>query len=136
MRNFNTEDFSGAGQYLVRVKDSYRDAGYMSTVMCKVGWITPNAKLFVDCPESGNVYTLTDMSDGMTRCGYFDTRNDPDHGKNPMRCHTETWIWNQFNSIQSLVDYLNNPELCKNEYRFATQEEVVRVVLYQKSRWK
>ena len=46
------------------------------------------------------------------------------------------WKWVQFNGKKILCDYLNNPEFCQQEYRFATQEEVVRVVLYQRSRWK
>jgi len=147
MRNFTTEDFAGAGQYLIRVKDgetdlrkgSYMDAGYMSTIMRKVGWITPNSRLFVDSPKEGNVYTLTDMSDGMTKCGYFDDREDPTRNDSPRTFtseSTECWKWVQFNGTQSLVDYLNNPDLCKQEVRFATQEEVVRVVLYQKARWR
>lgn len=133
MRNFTIEDFSGAGQYLIKQKESYRDALYMSTIMYKVGWIRPNGKLLVDCPESGNIYTLISMSDGMTLCGYFDTRG---FGDNPVTSEKiAKWEWVQFNGIQSLVDWLNNPELSQ-EHRFATQEEVVRVVLSQKSRWR
>ncbi len=38
------------------------------------------------------------------------------------------------NSKQDFCDWLNITS--RDEYRFATQEEVVRVVMYQKSRWR
>jgi hypothetical protein len=137
MRNFTTEDFSGAGQYLIRndkAPGHYTDPGYMSTITKKVGWIVPSERFLVDCPEDGNIYTLTDMSDGMTSLGYFDKRQSSNNGIGPI--DTSGWKWVRFDTLQVLCDYLNNPELCKNEYRFATQEEMVRIIMYQKSRWR
>jgi len=136
MRNFTTEDFSGSGQYLVRndkERNTYCDAGFLSTIMKKVGYCLGQGT--VGGVQENNVVTLVDMSDGKTSLGYVDTRKDPDHGKNPMTCHTETWVWVQFDNKQVLCDYLNNPDLSQ-EYRFASQEEVVRVVMYQSSRWR
>ena|SRR5688572_1098795 len=140
MRNFNIEDFRGAGQYLIRAdNDNFiSNTGYLSTVLKKVGWITPNHHTFVDVPEKGNIYTLTDLSDGMTSCGYFDQRDDLESKKNPRIITSEgiaKWKWVQFNGVQSLCDYLNNPDLSQ-EHRFATHEEIVRVALYQKHRCK
>jgi hypothetical protein len=135
MRNFTTEDFSGSGQYLVRCDKEpgkYVDAGFLSTVMKKVGYC--HGKGLANEPEKGNVSTLVDMSDGMTALGYFDTTADKEYGNGPVNTHM--WKWVQFDNTQVLCDYLNNPDLCKQEYRFATQEEVVRVVMYQKSRWR
>ena len=134
MRNFTTEDFSGCGQYLVRndkEPNQYVDTGFLTTVMKKVGW----------CPGQGTqkwerTYTLTDMSDGLTKLGYFDQRRDPGYKSNPRECNTSLWDWVQFTDLMVLCDYLNNPDLCHQEYRFATQEEVVRVVMFQSSRWK
>ena len=140
MRNFTTEDFSGCGQYLIRADmeaGQYTNPSFMSTIMKKVGWIMADKRDFVNPPEY-NIYTLVDMSDGMTTIGFFDTTKDPEHGKNPRNTTSEslkTWVWNRFDSIQILCDYLNNPEHSQ-EYRFATQEEIVRVVMYQKSRWR
>lgn len=137
MRNFTTEDFSGAGQYLVRndkEPNKFVDTGFLSTIMKKVGYCLGQG--CSDVPERGNIMTLVDMSDGLTSLGYFDQRKDPEYRKNPRTCNTHLWKWVQFNGTQSLCDYLNNPDLCEQEYRFATQEEVTRVALYQKSRWR
>jgi hypothetical protein len=138
MRNFTTEDFNGAGQYLIRMCPAeiaaqndpeltfygYIRTSYLSTIMYKVGYITNIWGLGKDL---SNVYTLVAMSDGNVRLGYKDKK-------------TKEWVLFQgeedgVKGTQVLVDYLNNPELSQ-EYRFATQEEVVRVVMYQKSRWR
>ncbi len=135
MRNFTTEDFSGAGQYLVRndkEPNKFVDTGFLSTIMKKVGYCLGQG--VTDRPDRGNIMTLVDMSDGLTTLGYFDTRKDPNSNNGPY--NTDKWEWVQFNGTQALCDYLNNPHLCQQEYRFATQEEVTRVVMYQKSRWR
>lgn len=139
MRNFKVEDFSGAGQYLLRMSPDevharnnnkpfggYCDTGYLSTIIKKVGWITNNYNI----GNGGQIYTLTDMSDGMTRIGNYTA-------KDPKTNNYEKIIWQGENSegLQLLCNYLNNPELSQ-EHRFATQEEVVRVVMYQSSRWR
>lgn len=140
MRNFNTEDFSGCGQYLVRndkEPNKFTDTGFLTTIMKKIGYCRGHG--LNELPEKGNVITLIDMSDGLTSFGYFDQRKDPSRNNNPRIITSETskfWLWVQFNGLQSLCDYLNNPDLCQQEYRFATQEEVVRVVMYQRSRWR
>lgn len=130
MRTFTTEDISGAGQYLIRndkEPGKFVDPGFMSTIMLKVGYIYGNKHVgFQD-----SKYTLTDMSDGWTRLGYFITKDDEGNQIED----SDKWGFKTFTEPQDLVDYLNNESLSQ-EYRFATQEEVVRVVMYQKSRWK
>ena len=139
MRNFTMEDFSGAGQYLIRADKpagEYTNPGFMSTIMIKVGYCRGQGCL--NPPQTGNIITLVDMSDGCTSLGYFDTRKDTGYHQVPKMTNSEgisKWVWIPFNGYQALCDYLNNPDFSQ-EYRFATQEEVVRVVMYQKSRWR
>jgi len=125
MRNFTPEDFAGAGQYLIRndkEAGKYTDAGFMSTVMYKVGYLMGGGGL-VDA-ELKNVPLLISMADGWTRCGFHIKNTDSDKRS----------IFVRWNSWQDLCDYLNTEE--SQEMRFATQEEVVRVVMYQKLRWR
>jgi len=127
MRNFTIEDFMGAGQYLVRNDkgpNEYTDTSFLTTIMKKVGYCLGHG--CVDPPD-GNIMTLVDMSDGLTKLGYFDQRNDPTYNDNPRTIDSSTWIWVPFSNKQVLCDYLNNPDLCRQEYRFATNEELVRV---------
>lgn len=139
MRNFTLEDFSGAGQYLLRMSpdeihardnnkpfSGYSNTSYLSTIIKKVGWITNNYEI----GDGEQIYTLTDMSDGMTIIGNYTA-------KDPKSNNWEKIIWQGENGSgkQKLVNWLNNSELSQ-EHRFATQEEIVRVVLYQKGRWK
>lgn len=144
MRNFTTEDFNGAGQYLIRMgpeeidtqntgkgEHTYRDAGYLSTIMFKVGYVVNNLEI-----GNGNqIACLIAMSDGMVSMYNYTS-------KHPEENDYEKTLWQgnrennePYDSKQKLVDWLNNQEL-SDEYRFATQEEVVRVVLYQRSKWK
>jgi len=139
MRNFTIEDFSGAGQYLVRMSpeelhakknnkpfSGYSDTGYLSTIMKKVGYIINNYKI----GDGNQIYTLTDMSDGFTMLGNFTARDAKINNYEQV-----IWQGEEGSGKQKLVNWLNNSEL-SDEYRFATQEEVVRVVMYQKSRWR
>lgn len=112
MRNFTTEDFAGSGQYIIRADkpaNKYVDTGFITTILKKVAY-----KMGLP-----NRYILVDMSDGLITDGVY---------------NKETKIFTPFTDLQSICDYLNNPEI--QEYRFATQEEVVRAVMYQKSRWR
>lgn len=119
MRNFTIKDFEGSGQYLVKATNNeyrhYVDSGNLSTNMYKVGYLHGSEKGY----PYKNIYSLISMSDGWVQDGYYKNKK-----------------YNHFISKYALVRYLNSSKLCKTEYRFATQEEVVRVVLYQKSRWK
>ena len=139
MRNFKMEDFSGSGQYLLRMSpreihcrnnninfEGYSDTSYLSTIIKKVGYITNNYNI----GDGEQIYTLTDMSDGLTRISNY-TSNEPKLN------NYEKIIWQGEDGLgkQKLVNYLNNPELSQ-EHRFATQEEIVRVVMYQSSRWR
>lgn len=139
MRNFTTEDFSGAGQYLlimspeeIIARDNnesflgYSSTSYLATIIKKVGYITNNDNI----GDGTQIQTLTDMSDGWTAIGNYTA-------KDPKTNNYEKIIWQGENGAgkQKLVDWLNNPELSQ-EHRFATQEEVIRVVAYQKSRWR
>lgn len=142
MRNFTTEDFSGAGQYLVRISPlelslrekgefkNYTDTGFLSTIMYKVGWI-------VDSCNIGNgeqIYALIAMSDGMIIFSNYTSRPAAVDNYNKV-----IWQRDDENDVdggkRKLVEWLNNEKLSA-EYRFATQEEVVRVVMYQSSRWR
>ena len=145
MRNFTTESFEGAGQYLVRIcpsqaeqiknnrKPHLLDTGFLSTIMYKVGYITNNWAIGGTREQ---LSCLISMSDGWIRHGYFITK-DKDGNKLPTEEYEKIlWIKDKKSTgKQKLVDYLNNSKLSQ-EMRFATQEEVVRVVMYQKSRWK
>ena len=121
MKPFTTEDFSGSGQYLVRMspkeiylreKDAFANierTGFLTTVMYKVCYDFGHA-------ARGHTKYLVAMSDGMIYKRF------------------ETDSIKPIVSEILLVDYLNNE---KNEqWRFATQEEVVRAVMYQSSRWR
>lgn len=127
MRDFKVEDFHGCGQYLVRTQSDYiKDTGFLTTIMYKVGYINVHNILNVN-----DSICLISMSDGWVQLGYFDKIDN----KNSRFI---AWSNEKREKIdiakQKLCDYLNNSELCKNEYRFATQEEIVRVVMSQKSR--
>ena len=139
MRNFTKEDFSGSGQYLLRMSpdeiykrennkpfSGYSDTGYLSTIVKKVGWIINNEGV----GNGEQIFTLTDMSDGMTQIGNY-TSKKPDSN------NWEKVIWQgkDGEGKQLLCDWLNNPELSQ-EHRFATQEEIVRIVLSQNHRWR
>jgi hypothetical protein len=132
---FKPEDFDGAGQYIVREtinKENYphiMDTEYLSTVMMKVGYNLGTRR----SDRQNNMYCLVDMSDGLVREGYF-TNTKTDEGK---AIDTEKWIWNPFAGTTGyeaktrLCEYLNdNPH--GETYRFATNEEVVRVIMCQR----
>lgn len=132
MRNFETKDFTGCGQYLVRNRfapNACKDTGYMETLMVKVGF-TNSARALAD--SGRRPLCLVDMSDGLTRLGYFDTTADPEYKTNG-KANTDLWVWHDFDDFPALCEYLNNPAHCE-EYRFATHEEVMRVVLGQRGR--
>ena len=141
MRDFEQKHFDGAGQYLVRMStkevhcnkednedkfEGYINTSYLSTIMYKVGYITNNDNI-----GNGNqLICLTSMADGWTRyCHYAGKMPD---GSTDFDSKV---YWNRSGEGQKniFVDYLNNNP---QEYRFATQEEVVRVVLSQSHRWK
>lgn len=145
MRQFTIEDFSGAGQYLIRMSPreihcrktdnddkfyGYTDTGYLSTIMYKVCYLINN----YDIGNGENIYGLCAMSDGMLKISNYTI-------KEPKENNYEKNIWQKDGDHdpdggkRKLVEWLNNEELSP-EYRFATQEEVVRVAMYQKSRWR
>lgn len=131
---FTPDDFEGAGHYIVRegtnklTHPHIMDTGYLSTVMMKVGWNQGTRRE----NRANSIYCLIDMSDGLVKEGYF-TNTETETGE---RIDTEKWIWNTFSgdknheAKQRLCDYLNNNPH-KETYRFATTEEVVRVILQQ-----
>lgn len=126
---FSKGDFSGAGHYIVREpttkinRPEIWDSGYLSTIMYKIGW---NNR-----PDIEEKYCLIAMSDGMVTHGYYSNTTNKDGESKPV----DEWIWNPFISLEMLCDYLNNNPY-KSTFRFATQEEVVRVILTQKNRYK
>jgi len=133
---FTPEDFDGVGQYILREPPSklntlyVADTGYLSTIMMKVGYSNntrrKNAK--------SNIYCLIYMSDGLVKEGYF-TNTKTESGES---IDSEKWIWNEFsgdNGFEAktrLCEYLNNNPY-KETYRFATNEEVVRVIMHQRN---
>ena len=139
MRNFKHEDFNGSGQYLLQLSPKeifakennkpftgYSNTFYLSTIIRKVGYIINNE----DIGNGEQIYTLTDMSDGLTMIGNYTS-------KEPKTNNWEKILWQGESHLgkQLLCNWLNNSELSQ-EHRFATQEEIVRVVLYQSSRWR
>ena len=132
MRNFAIDDFD-AGQYLLRMCPSeifaqkhdkpytYTDTFFLATLIKKIGWITNNYNI----GDGTTIYTLTDLSDGMTRISNYTA-------KEPNSNNYEKVIWQGENGLgkQKIIDWLNNPELSQ-EHRYATQEEIMRVLLIQ-----
>lgn len=136
MRNFKIEDFEGCGQYIIRAdREHYTDAGFMSTIMKKVGWLIGTSK----AGRQEQRVCLIDMSDGLITDGYFINKDE----KGNRIEDTQRWIWISFEKTEedrfadkrTLINYLNNPNLSQ-EYRFATHEEVMHVILNQKHRTK
>lgn len=131
MRNFIPNDFTGSGQYLVRADkgpNEYKDTSFLESITRKVGYC-----LGQGTSDKGTTCVIIDMSDGLTKLGYFDTTKDPNHGKNGTVANIDTWVWVPFHSKQDLCDYLNNPDHSQ-EYRWATHEEIQRVAQNQKER--
>ena len=145
MRDFRKEDFAGGGQYLVRLTNEELKAneqgtkyqgvvntGYLSTIMEKVGYIHGNPDVY----NGGQLITLTAMSDGWTR--FMDFGPDVDKSDNKIQLDKRRKnIWQtegDSSGTQKLCNFLNAPY--SQEVRFATQEEVIRVVAYQKHRWR
>ena len=141
MRNFKVEDLEGAGHYLVKVTDQCRerinngkkpfivDTGYLSTVMYKVGYNHNN-----DNPDKGQRACLISMSDGWVRDRHL-TRDESKAVGGRYEHHVwETSKDRTVEGMQLLIDHLNSDD--SEEMRFATQEEVVRVVMYQSHRWR
>jgi hypothetical protein len=110
------------------------DTGYLSTALSKIGYSHGTRRN----DNFNSRYCLIDMSDGLIKEGYFtNTKNiDGSHNQN----HS-SWIWNEFagennyEAKQKLCEYLNN-NYHKETFRFATNEELVRVANYQKWRTK
>lgn len=132
MKNFTIEDFSGAGQYLVKICPMQKkqqedgkpfhlsDTGFLSTIMYKVGYQHGHG------PSNPSTSCLISMSDGWVSSGYFDKHSSE---------NSQDWEFLPWITKQQLCDYFNNNPHGE-EYRFATQEEVVRVIMYQKYRWR
>lgn len=112
---FTPDDIKGSGQYLVnersRIGKEQFDNGYLSTVMYKVGYHMGMGLSSV--PNKGHVACLVSMSDGWVKIGEIIDKN-----------------FVQWNSKQDLCDYLNKI----GTFRLATMEELVRIIMHQKSR--
>jgi len=134
MRDFTVKDFEGAGQYLVRAtKDFIENTGYLTTIMYKVGYMHGEGR-------KGQKTLLISMADGWSNDRTYITKD----AEGKKLTDTEDWIkiiWRTDKKAnppvtgkQLFVDYLNIH--AEQEYRFATQEEIVRVVASQNWRWK
>lgn len=138
MRNFKPEDFDGSGQYIIRndkPANNFINVGFMSTILYKVGYVHGNRSR-----DFAHAIIKVAMSDGWTQMGHY---NKNGFTGNPQQPDKWTYIpWTSSFDESSIIakqkfcDYLNDSELCEKEYRFATHEEVMRVVLYQKSKCK
>ena len=121
---FNVENLSGGGSYLVRSdRHSLPDTGFLSTVLFKVSYFHSQGEE-VDNTHF-HLYGLVSMSDGYLLRGWYE-KNDSD---DPM-----DWKFNHFDSLAVLADWLNGA-LTSSRWRFATHEELLRVVLYQTARF-
>ena len=76
--------------------------------------------------DSGSLSTI------MFKIGWFLGKRE-DKKKYCLIAMSDGMIYLEQLDNYALVQFLNTNE---KEYRFATQEEVVRVVMYQKARWK
>ena len=138
---FTPDDFEGAGQYIVRETKNklespyFKDTGFLSTVMSKIGYI--HSHRYRGEGVASNIYTLVDMSDGLIYTGYYTNTKDSEGNKLPI----EKWVFNEFSgdssfeAKQKICDYLNNNPHGET-YRFATNEELIRVAAHQKWRTK
>jgi len=133
MRNFKISDFEGGGHYLVRTTKKYiEDNGFLSTITFKVGYMYKIPGFL-----SQQVITLTSMSDGWTRIG-----NIILHDKHGNKLHQNDWGFNTWKNddlgdklgLAKFVLHLNSEHT--QEMRFATKEEIIRVVSYSKTRYK
>ncbi len=130
---FKPKDFEGSGQYIVKettIKERtpmVERSGYLSTVMFKIGYIK-------EAIPKKHTCCLIYMSDGLIMTGYYsNTRTkegEPIHD-------VSKWIRNDFSgeyadeAKEKLCEYLNNNPY-GDTYRFATNEEVVRVIMHQR----
>jgi|SRR6187402_46792 len=138
---FTPEAIDGVGHYIVRESVNktnsphFYDTGYLSTVMMKIGYIGGGRD--INREIRGNYYCLIDMSDGRISTGFFKTK-DADGNKIE---DSSNWTWISFSddenyvAKQKLCDYLNNNQHGET-YRFATNEELIRVAAHQKWRTK
>lgn len=132
MRNFKLRDFAGSGQYLVRQEPGVEfvtNTGYLSTIMFKVGYLYGST-------GNGQVRCLISMSDGFVQDGHFVTVPPRPPSTTPSKYKV---LWQSSKpldveeGIQLFIKYLNEGE---TEYRFATLEEVLRVVMHHTGRVK
>ena len=133
---FKPEDFDGAGQYIVRESANkinsphFYDTGFLSTVMYKIGYMHKSKSI-----HSNNLYILISMSDGLSLPGYYTNTKDAE-GK---FIDASQWIFTEFSGESNydakvkLCEFLNNNPH-KETYRFATEEELIRVAAHQKWR--
>jgi hypothetical protein len=114
---FTSENLAGSGHYIVRTDQDYiKDTGYLSTIMSKIGY-HHNAR-----SRHGAKYQFVSMADGWSHDGWFDRKKSN---------NSSDWIFKPFKNIEDIANYLNNNPN-KDKYRFATVEEVIRVVLHQR----
>lgn len=141
---FKPEDFEGAGQYLVRVHPTHKknrngkphviDTGYLSTIMYKVGYINNIEKI-----GNGKQLTcLVSMADGWIRFCHYITKDAQGNEIEDSSIWKVVYWQGRLDSDpvtkrDSFIDYLNKED---HEYRFASQEEVIRVILSQSHRCK
>jgi hypothetical protein len=116
MRDFKVKDFDGGGQYLVcTTKDYIGDSAALSTLTYKVGYQYRGAR-------GKPALYLISMADGWIQDGYKDG---------------DDWVYfegdNMKEADKALVKYLNGKS---QEFRFATQDEIIRVVRCQVTRWR
>ena len=142
MRNFKVQDFEGSGQYLVRMGEDeikkrkkglipgVESDSYLCTITYKVGYITNNYKIG---GTRGQITCLTAMSDGHVTLGHYITKRKDGTNIGIADWKKILWVTDENSSNkQKFVDHLNDTDVNgAQEMRFATKEEIIRVVSYK-----
>jgi hypothetical protein len=136
MRNFKIEDFEKPGKYLLRMSSEeiyaqennesfsgYPDSDDLSKRIVKVGWIPGDYNV-------GNgelIYALINMSDGKIITSNYVIQHPELSEYHHIK---QKWIGNNGKAQQYLCKWLNDTSLSK-EYRFATQKEIIKMIIQQ-----
>jgi|AntRauTorckE6833_2_1112554.scaffolds.fasta_scaffold00137_2 hypothetical protein len=133
MRNFKLEDFSGCGQFLVRSanKPSIYNPAFLSTILYKVSY------QFSGPTWGTHQIVFVSMSDGLISTKFIDhSISEDEEDRWYYFSDPDQDLGGPDRAKQKLVDYLNDPKKCKQEYRFATHEELMLFALHQTHRTK
>jgi hypothetical protein len=134
---FTPEDLDGAGQYIIKEHKNkleysyFKDTSSLQSNMYKIGYIN-NHRLKEDM---SNQYLIISMTDGWSMPGYH-ISIDEEGNKIEDSAKWEFISFSGNDNIeakQKICEFLNN-NIYKSTYRFATNEELIRVAAQQKLR--